>query len=491
MYGNEGVYMVDKKISTFTEDLSIDRNDPNAPALFLPSVSNNYTGYTSSYGKRISDARAPKGLHRDGRELNFFQPDNGGFYYPYALTSAGHANLDYTRENVNDGEGLFRLRDRKNSIVVADSGGYQIGKGILKFDWKNFESEENNKLRLKILRWMESIADVSMTLDVPTWAIGTGALHGIDTFEDCLEKTLINHDFLIKNRVPGATRLMNILHGRNTEEGDIWWDAVKDLPFDGWALAGVNIANFELIMRRLIIMRDGGYLDKERNWMHFLGVSRLTSACAFSSIQRALRKHVEPGFTISYDASSPFFSTAKGRLYSRLTYSSRGLSYTLDQAPDNKDLAGSTVPFPLLSPIGRKLTMGDVCYKGRDIDSKSSWDSWSYMFIMNHNTYMHVKGIKEVNNFYQLPRPHVTNYIPDETLEFRDLCEEIFTTSKPMELIKRHSKLLMSLSGLRTENKQLNAFQTSGLFETEESDAGLNVDYADDHTFDDTIIIEE
>lgn len=483
--------MTEKRISTHTEDMSFDRTDPDAQALFLPSVSNNYTGYTSGYANRMLDARAPKGLHRDGRELNFFQPNNGGFYYPYALTSAGHANLDYTRDNVMQGEGLFRLRDKKNSVIVADSGGYQIGKGILKFDWKNFESAENNKMRLKILRWMESIADLSMTLDVPTWAIGTGTLPGIDTFDDCLEKTLINHDFLIKNRVPGATRLMNILHGRNTDEGDIWWDAVKDLPFEGWALAGVNIANFELMMRRLIVMRDGGYLDKERNWMHFLGVSRLTSACAFSSIQRALRKHVEPGFTISYDASSPFFSTAKGRLYSRLTYSPKGLSYTLDQAVDNKDLAGSNVPFPLLSPIGRKLVMGDICYKGHDIDSKSSWDSWSYMFIMNHNTYMHVKGITEVNRFYQLPRPHVANFIPQEILEFRDLCEEIFVTAKPMDLIKKHSKLLMNLSGLKTASRQLNAFQTSGLFETEEGDANHDSDVGDEHNFDDSNLGEE
>jgi hypothetical protein len=481
--------MDEKKISTYTEDLSFDYKDPNAPAMFMPSMSRNYVAYASAYEKKMTDDRHPKGIHRDGRELNIFQKDNGCYFYPYALTSAGHANLDIDHAALNDREGIFRTRDRSNSVIVGDSGGYQIGKGILKFDWKNFESEENNILRMKILKWLESIADLSMTLDVPVWGIDEG-LEGVETFEDCLEKTMINHDFFIKHRTPGATRFMNILHGRNKAEGDLWWDAAKDLPFEGWAFAGVNMCNFELIMRRLIIMRDEGYLDKERNWIHFLGVSRLTSACAFSAIQRNIRKHVEPTFTISYDASSPFLSTAHGRWYTKLTYSQNNMNYTMDQVIDNKDLYQSKLPFPLLTPIGKKLTMGDLSVKGHDVDSKSSWDSWSYMFIMNHNMYMHIRGINEANTLYQLPRPHAADYIVPEVLEFRDLCEEIFTTSKPMELIKSNSKLLMNLSGTKTENKKRNAFDTSRLFEVEGTHLGMKVEYNDEHNFDDSFLEE-
>src|SRR5690606_34858034 len=127
---------------------------------------------------------------------------------------------------------------------------------------------------------------------------------------------------------PGATRFMNVLQGRTVEEGDLWWEVMKDLPFEGWAMAGPQIKDFSTIMRRLIIMRDGGYLDKERNWLHFLGVSKLKAACAFTTIQRNIRKHVEPSFTVSYDASSPFLSVAKARLYTGLKYNSKGLTYS-------------------------------------------------------------------------------------------------------------------------------------------------------------------
>lgn len=543
--------MSKKEPEKYTEDLSFDRKDPNAPAMFVPSISRNYVFYNSAYAKKMTDERAPKRMFRDGREMNFLQENNGCFYYPCGLTSAGHANLDFNHENVLDREGMFRTRDRSKTVVIGDSGGYQIGKGILKFDWKNFESEENNELRLKILRWMESIADISMTLDVPTWGIG-GGLEGVDTFEDCLNKTKINHEFFIKHRVPGATRLMNILHGRSQEEADKWWDEMKDMPFEGWALAGVNIADFETILRRIIIMRNEGYLDKKRNWIHFLGVSRLSSACAFTTIQRCIRKYVEPEFTISYDASSPFFSTAKGRMYSRLTYSAKNLSYTMDQAIDNKSIAGSQLPFPLLSPLGKKLVMGDLCVKGNDptkltnlltahgypeeevqnivksiVDkdfgkaqtkevlnvleqcgvseddrgrvaksindllAKSSWDRWSYMFLMNHNTYMHVKGIKEVNQFYDLPRPQVNDYIPEQILKFKDLCEEIFQAKgdKAFQLIKDNAKLLRNLSGSKTDDHRMNVLQTSNVFQLESEDPTVQIGWVDgEHDFDDSAI---
>jgi len=477
----------DKKPEHFTEDLSFDRTHPNAPAMFLPSMSRNYVQYASSYATRMKPERSPKGISPDGRELNVFQPDNGCYYYPYGLTSAGNANLEFHHDKVMEREGIFRTRNKAESVIIADSGGYQIGKGLLEFDWADFEGEKNNKLRLEILRWMESIADLSMTLDVPVWAVGRG-LAGIDSFESCLEKTLINHDFFLKHRVPGATRLMNILHGRNEDEGDFWYNAVKDLPFEGWAFAGVNMSNFEFILRRLIMMRDEGYLEKEQNWIHFLGVSRLSSACAFSAIQRNLRKHVEPGFTISYDASSPFFSIAKGRIYTRLTYSPKNLNYTMDQVVDNKDLAGSDLPFPLRTPIGRRLNMGDLCLKGHDIDSKSSWDSWSYMFMMNHNMYMHTKGIQEVNTFYQLPRPHVAHFIPEDLLEFRDLVDEVFTTAKPMDLIEKHRNLLTDLSGIKNSKKGLDAFNTSGFFQEEGTNPVLDVTDFDGHLMDETAL---
>lgn len=479
-----------------TEDLSFDVTDPDASAIFLPSLGPNYIKYTKLYKQKMEELgweRHPQKMTPEGREFDFLREDSESFYWPYALYSAGHADLrlDTHADKIAEQEAMIRDRN-PNTILLGDSGGYQIGKGLLEFDWENFESAKNDELRLKILRWLESTADISMTLDVPTWGIKEKKCK-LMGFKDCLEKTLYNHDFFIKNRKEGATKFLNILHGRNPEETDIWYEAVKDLPFEGWAFAGINMIDFERIMKRLIIMRDEGYLNEIQNWIHFLGVSRISSSCAFSAIQRNLRKYVDPSITISYDASSPFYSSAKGRVYTRHVCSRKSLNYSMDFCFDNKDLQGSKIPFPFNSPLGKKITVGDICVRGHDYrksngePAKSSWDTFSYMFIMNHNCYMHTKGIIEANRIYQLPRKNAANWIPANLLDFRELCEEIFTSEKPFDVITQNHKLLNNLSGVKAEKSKLSAIDSTGLL-TFEDDAANIVEDMQEHEFDDSAI---
>ena len=50
----------------------------------------------------------------------------------------GHACLDM--EKVADRDHMFVNRDRKFTTIVGDSGGYQIGKGVIKFDGTEFDT---------------------------------------------------------------------------------------------------------------------------------------------------------------------------------------------------------------------------------------------------------------------------------------------------------------------------------------------------------------
>lgn len=485
--------MLDDKATSksYTEDFSFDTADLDAPAMFLPSISNIYISLASQYPEKMTDARHPKGMHRDGRELNFLRDDSTSFHWPYALYSAGHADLklETNLEKINYKESMLRTRDRSKTIIVGDSGGYQIGKGILDFDWQNFESDKNNKLRMQILKWLEATADISMTLDTPVWGIGNPRC-GLKSFGDCLEKTMFNHEFFIKHRTPGATKFLNILHGRNKEEETIWYDTVKNLPFEGWAFADPCKSDFQKLLNRIIIMRDEGQLTKTKNWIHMLGVSRLTSGCAFSQLQRTLRKHVDETMTISYDASSSFLSTAKGNYYMSSMYDSKKLGCMIDKCFDDKALAGSQLPFPILSPIGKKMTVGDICVKGFDIDSKSSWDTYSYIMLMCHNTYMLVKALDEANNLYRMPTKQIQPWFPAGLLEFKDLVEEVFTSEKPFSVISANHKLLNNLSGLRTENKKLSVVQTSSLFSVDGESAVTMDESEDDEHFEDSMIQE-
>ena len=155
-------------------------------AVYLPAISSFYSTYVAKQRLEefVPKARIPAGFDRGIEGMNFLNADQGYFTYKYALYSAGHAQLDVIK--AQDQESMIQKRDRGQTMILGDSGGYQIGKGVLKFDWLDFEGVEATKTRQKILEWLEATADWSMMLDVPTWACDH--IHspktGLKTFED-------------------------------------------------------------------------------------------------------------------------------------------------------------------------------------------------------------------------------------------------------------------------------------------------------------------
>ena len=365
-------------------------------ALFLPSISMIYAKIVSMVQYNMRDTM-PEGLPQGLKDLNFLDPANSLFYYPVSLYSAGHAILDPQESWVQ--ESMVQQRDRANTILLGDSGGFQAATGVLKYPWhakpkQTPEEHQSDKddVRMKLLRWLEATADYSMVLDWPTYALVkygmdpvTGeSLHpSLKSFNDCLTGSLDNHQFFIKNRKPGATKFLNVLQGRNMEEGDVWWEHTKDLPFESWAFSNVQASNFTINLRRLIIMRDENYLVG-REWLHYLGNGKIKAGCALTSLQRALRKHVDPQLTISFDAASPFVMTAKGQGYYGHELSTNNVGFKGGPIPDRKELKNdpqllndwlaANLPkktIPVRSRIGDQVSVGDICIRGYDdLESK-------------------------------------------------------------------------------------------------------------------------
>ena len=105
-------------------------------AKFLPAISNFYNTFISKQrvteGAHISKERIPAGFENGVEGLNFINPEKGMFTYDVGLYSAGHACLDI--DKAPDRDSMCVNRDRKFSTIVGDSGGYQIGKGVIMFD---------------------------------------------------------------------------------------------------------------------------------------------------------------------------------------------------------------------------------------------------------------------------------------------------------------------------------------------------------------------
>jgi hypothetical protein len=427
-------------------------------AVYLPAISSFYSTYVAK--QRLEDfvpkTRIPAGFDRGIEGMNFLNPEEGYFTYKYGLYSAGHAQLDLQKSMTQ--ESMIQQRDRGNTMILGDSGGYQIGKGVLKFDWLNFEGAEANKTRQKILEWLELTADWSMMLDVPTWACDH--IHspktGLKTFEDCLDKTRFNNDYFLKNRL-GATKWLNVLQGGDWDTAEKWYQGVKEFsdpkgPYagkeaEGWAFGGANMCKMDITLKRLMTLREDGLL-KGKNWIHFLGTAQLDWSCYLTLIQRQIRKHINEELTISFDCASPFIATAHGLVYTNAQHTPKRWSVIMDKAPDNKALSGSDIPFPFESAIGRRLTMEDIAYydlgerktdaelgldsKGRQIKfdhlnpehynvvprlnkldkipNKTSWDSFAYALMMGHNVECHIVAVQRAQ---QLMDIEITRFKPN------------------------------------------------------------------------------
>ena len=475
-------------------------------AVFLPAISSFYSTYVAKQRLEefVPKDRIPTGFDRGIEGMNFLNPEEGYFTYKYALYSAGHAQLDLNKSMKQ--ESMIQQRDRGNTVIVGDSGGYQIGKGVLKFDWLNFEGTDANKTRQQILEWLEVTADWSMMLDVPTWACdhNHSAKTGLKTFDDCLNKTKYNNEYFLKNRL-GQTKFLNVLQGSDWDTAEKWYQGVKefsdptvwgDQAAEGWAFGGANMCKMDITLKRLMTLREDNLLQK-KNWIHVLGTAQLDWSCYLTLIQRQIRKHVNENLTISFDCASPFIATAHGLVYTNAQHTTKRWSVIMDKAPDNKSLSESTIPFPFESEVGRRLVMGDICHYAPGMlnkigkEGKTSWDSFSYALMMGHNVYCHIVAVQRAQQLMDIEIAKIkgklnwkgwqklnaknsvsdeySEWVPRNILYFSQFIEELFNTKTKDEafaLIEHAGPFLRSLEGSRLRGGP--AQNTFGsLFETE------------------------
>jgi len=470
-------------------------NEQKDWAVFLPALSSFYGTYV---GKQRADPnyvdpkRVPVGFESGIEGLNWLNPKEAYFPYHWALYSAGHADLDVNK--VAPREDMVRTRDRKNSFILGDSGGFQIGKGVWEGDWKDPNCPKAQKKRELVLSWMDAYMDRGMVLDIPAWVVlspsGRKAT-GINEYQDAVDGTTINNDYFMRNR-NGNCKFLNVLQGQTHDEADDWYKQMKhycdpkkhDQPFEGWSMGGQNMCDISLILRRLIEMRDDQLLEKGyHDWMHFLGTSKLEWACILTDIQRSVRKYHNENFQVSFDCASPFLATANGQIYTTVEIEhNKKWSYRMGGSVDDKKYASDTRLFSdailqdkLMdrfddSPISLRTKMNDVCiYAPGHLnkmgkENKTSWDSFSYTIQMGHNVYQHIYAVQEANRQYDngvCPKMLRTTHSGHlETA--REVIDEIFAsdTGRALDLITQHNPLWKLVIGTRGNSgkKTVNAF---------------------------------
>lgn len=463
-------------------------------AVFLPAISTFYSTFIGRqrFGNYVDPARVPSTFPHSVESLNFQDPQKSIFYYPWALYSAGHANLDMTKQV--EKEDMIRNRDRNTSFLLGDSGGFQIAKGLWPGRWADPNDAAAAKQRATVLEWLESNMDYSMILDIPTWTFRdkkAAAACGIHSYDDAVNATRINNEFFMNNR-NGRTKFLNVLQGGNHKEADDWYGLMKDYcdpkkyptnHFNGWAMGGQNMCDVHLVLKRLVALRFDGLLEKGvHDWMHFLGTSKLEWAVMLTDIQRAVRKYHNENFTISFDCASPFLANANGLIYTYNRILDRDKwTYKMEPSVDDKKYALDTRKFGdvlrddkivnefLDGPVSDLLKINDVCiYKPGDLnkigkEGKTSWDSFSYALQMAHNVWAHINAVQLGNEEYD--KRIIPNMLVEERFEqkfFRDVVEQIFSTGSRAvaeAAVEEHNRFYMNIVGTRgfTGTRALNA----------------------------------
>ena len=489
------------------DNLTAKQNDY---AVFLPAISGFYATFVGKQRNEeyVDPARFPQGL-TDMEQMNWLNPTKALFPYKWSLYSGGHANLDLNKQDWS--EDMVRNRD-PNTLMLGDSGGFQIAKGLWEGDWKAGSGcPKAQKKREQVLAWLDGIADYGMTLDIPTWVAldkEAGKKCGIGSHQEAVDATKYNNDYFMANRKGiknGGVKILNVLQGANHPDAEEWYQTMKhycdpaqhpDTHFNGWAMGGQNMCDVDLILRRLVTLRHDNLLQEGvHDWMHFLGTSKLEWAVLLTVIQRAVRKYVNPKFTISFDCASPFLATANGQVYFENVFPNNGKwSYRMAPSADNKKYAIDTrkwsdgvvadgiYPRWEDSPLSNLLQMKDICiYKpgvvkaGVTIDEtnfqepgsydvlpdvnkngkwgKTSWDSFSYALLMGHNVWMHLTAVQEANRRFDIgEHPAMMRSSGPGGEYFEHLVEQIFAEpdkDKALKIIDDYSTYWTEIIGTR------------------------------------------
>ena len=386
-------------------------------AIYTPALSPNCAQFPFKDPAKLHRP-LPAGLTL--QDFDFLRAEgNTLFKISHALYSAGHS-LDHEYDPC-----MVMNRDRSQSVVIGDSGGFQVIKGIL---------PPYTPISVhRILRYLEKMADVAMTADVPTLALQDPRKSGYHTFQQCLDQTIANIRLFTTYRENQNIKFLNVLQGRNEREADTWYEAVRAYPFEGWAFAGNTRLDFHLTCKRLLQMADRGELHAN-SWLQFLGASFLECSVLLTALKRSLRSAGFTNLEISFDSASALIGAD---IYKRASvgpkYGSQKVSMQRHRLPINRSGVVLDTRFPFDSPVGHRLCLRDF-YDPKKPDD-TCFDEIGTSLLTNHTIYREQMSFIEVNRVVDIgARLHGS--IPGEVQNAVKAIYKIFNSGCPGHYMK-------------------------------------------------------
>jgi hypothetical protein len=390
------------------EDLSAQYKDQ---AVYLPSLQKPYAAFPYRDDRTVRDGDLPAGLEL--KDLDFLNPASNLWHCKYVLYSAGQ----FDRAQIRTPD-MITERD-PDTIVVGDSGGYQIGTGKLAAvsEWNKYADDADYiarrwstevTIRDRILRWLDRYCDYAMTLDMPLWVLNDPKAQKSSPFRSLSADQLIdlsyeNLKYFADNRgkaTGSKAKYLNILQDAGGGTGEAWYQRVKDFDFEGWAFGGDTRSGIEPLLKWVRRLLDDGKLNSKTEWLHVLQMSPPQNSVLLTALQKRLRELLGNTITVSYDSSSPFQTSGIPQKIAVLP----------ELTEDEKSWRIKSVPYPqhpkytkktdiryledIVSPITKLISINDFHANNQPMQTKFL-DPLAQHLLTNHNIYIyHQTAIK-------------------------------------------------------------------------------------------------
>ncbi|MDF3416700.1 hypothetical protein HKX54_19740 [Sulfitobacter sp. M57] len=468
----EGTQLDQAVEDMFPRDPAKQRTLPQGQDYTLVSAYENVAYYmpalSSTYVDALERVGLPSRFGFSAEDLQFTNPKSKLCFYPWVLYSGGQAAK--TTKLAKQRNWLTGGNHDPRVTLIGDSGGFQIQQGTIAF--QGMPTVE------RMLRWLEAVATHSMVMDFPLATIASGGVDihvqrlmregvemeklskalGFDTgFLACLFQTVRNNRYYRKHRKTGATKVLNIIQGRNERESKFWFERMRQFHFDGWTFAGKHHSQLAMTCRRLIEMRDLGHL-RQGQWLHFLGVSTLRVGVGLSMLQRALRSYTDAkDIQLSFDSGSPVDVMRNGyeavtgvdmspEVWSFRSARTRQEAHDCDQRPLNEiwGKGERTLEFkPTKTALGLHLTLDDFVDKPWVGLTASQTRKLQQVLLIHHNTHAYFEGFRHA--YRTLDDRNVLER-PKELMCLPTLLDGVFTSETPMQFIQDAERELNALA---------------------------------------------
>lgn len=405
-------------------------------AIYLPSLQKGYAAYPRRNPKTIDRGDIPKGLKL--KDLDYLDSKNSLWHCKYAFYSAGQFSSAVIKT-----PDIVSTRTA-GTVVVGDSGGYQIGTGQLPAtkSWIEFKNQSDNvyqkwlrerSIRDTVLRWLDRYCDYAMTLDMPLWILtekkkAAASPFGKLSAQQLIDLSVENLRYFADKRgaATGAkAKYLNVLQDAGNGTGEAWYSAVKDFDFEGWALGGDTKSGIEPILKWIRILLDDKKLDKAE-WIHILMASPPVHSVYLTAIQHRLRQLLGTNIRISYDSSSPFQSAGVRQKIAQQPMLTKNMSSwkipmrDFPQSPKYQQHSEIEYLKNCESPITECFSINDM-HSERGEYAQTFLSTAGVHLLTNHNMYVyHQTAINACDLAF---KQQDTSRIPEQIEENLDLIE--------------------------------------------------------------------